>query len=403
MCHANFCAAGDAGRGRSEHVGGSKVTEGGPLRGIYVVELGSSVAAPYAGWILATLGARVVKVERPDRGDDARHWGRMDNDGLSSYFQAFNRDKRSITVDLRDTRQRDWLREHCATRADVVIQNMRPGRVQAQGLGADELRRRNPRLIYCNFGAFGARGPLRERPGYDPLMQACGGLMSVTGEPGRPPIRVGTSVVDMGTGMWAVIGILTALRERDGSDRGAVVDVSLYETALAWMTHISANAQVAGEDPVPVGSGARGIAPYQAYACRDGHLVVAAGNDALFAALCRELGHPEWVDDPRFASNPDRARHLGDLNALLAPLLEAQDRAHWQQRLDAAGIPNAPVRSVLEAISDPQARSLGMLATLPGSDIRFTGLPLSFDGERPANHSRAPQLGAHDLEIKGSP
>jgi crotonobetainyl-CoA:carnitine CoA-transferase CaiB-like acyl-CoA transferase len=371
-----------------------------PLAGVKVVEIGTSVAAPYAGWVLAALGADVVKVERPDGGDDARQWGRMLADGSSSYYNAFNRDKRGVTVDIKDEADREWLRRYCIEQADVVIQNMRPGLAAKHGLGADELTAANPRLVYCNMGAFGRLGPLAGRPGYDPLMQAFGGIMSVTGEEGRPPIRVGTSIVDMGTGMWSVIGILSALNRRHATGTGCIVDTSLYETALGWMTHHASTVQVTGENPDRQGSGARGMAPYQAYQCEDGWLVVAAPNDRLFAKLSAVLGHPEWPADERFSGNQQRYRNLPALNALIEPIIRERTREQWRAALEEAGIPCAPVRTTLEMMDEAQTRALGMLQRLDPARPELMGLPVSFDGDRPAMRNFAPRLGEHNEEVK---
>jgi len=371
-----------------------------PLAGITVVELGTSVAAPYGAWVLAALGADVVKVERPDGGDDARQWGKMFPDGSSSYFNAFNRDKRGITVDVKDPRQLEWLRGFCMEKADVVLQNMRPGTAAKNGLGAEELTAANPRLVYCNMGAFGRTGPLENHPGYDPLMQAFGGIMSITGEEGRPPIRVGTSIVDMGTGMWAVIGILAALNRRAQTGKGCIVDSSLYETALGWMTHHASTVQVSHQNPDRQGSGARGMAPYQAYECLDGWLVVAAPNDRLFIKLSAVLGHPEWPRDPRFAGNQERYKNLVALNEQIVPILRERTRDQWQAALDRAGIPSAPVRTTLEMMEEAQTRALGMLQRLSPDRQELMALPLSFDGERPPLRRYAPALGEHDDEIK---
>jgi crotonobetainyl-CoA:carnitine CoA-transferase CaiB-like acyl-CoA transferase len=371
-----------------------------PLAGVKVVEIGTSVAAPYAGWVLAALGADVVKVERPDGGDDARQWGRMLADGSSSYYNAFNRDKRGVTVDIKDEADREWLRRYCIEQADVVIQNMRPGLAAKHGLGADELTAANPRLVYCNMGAFGRLGPLAGRPGYDPLMQAFGGIMSVTGEEGRPPIRVGTSIVDMGTGMWSVIGILSALNRRHATGAGCIVDTSLYETALGWMTHHASTVQVTGENPDRQGSGARGMAPYQAYQCEDGWLVVAAPNDRLFTKLSAVLGRPEWPADERFSGNQQRYRNLPALNALIEPIIRERTREQWRAALEEAGIPCAPVRTTLEMMDEAQTRALGMLQRLDPARPELMGLPVSFDGDRPAMRNFAPRLGEHNEEVK---
>jgi crotonobetainyl-CoA:carnitine CoA-transferase CaiB-like acyl-CoA transferase len=369
--------------------------EGLPLEGITVVELGSSVAAPYAAWILAALGARVLKVERPGAGDDARHWGPPFWQATATLFHALNRDKRSLAIDLKDPAQQARLVRLLEAEADVLIQNFRPGVAARLGLDAERLMAANPRLIYCSIRAFGASGPLRERPGYDPLMQAFGGIMDVTGEEGREPVRAGTSVVDMGTGMWCAIGILAMLQRRAASGRGGVVDASLLETALAWMSYHAAGVQATGERPVRRGSGIQGLAPYQAYRCEDGWLMVAAPNDGLFARLAAALGHPEWPADPRFASNPERCRNLAALNALMAPILAARTRSAWQEALDAAGVPSAPVQGIDEALAHPQTAALGIVQQVAGS-LPLIGLPLSFDGHRPPLRNPAPALGEDD-------
>lgn len=371
-----------------------------PLAGLKVIEISTSVAAPFAAWILATLGADVIKVERKGSGDDARQWGKIFPDGSSSTYHALNRDKRGVTVDLKDPADRAWLEELCVG-ADIVLQNMRPGTVDRYGLGAQHLRRLNPKLIYCNLWAFGFKGPLKDRPGYDPLMQAYGGLMSVTGEEGRPPIRVGTSIIDMGSGLWCVVGILSAINHRHHTGEGCVIDASLYETSLAWMNvHVSA-VQVDGLNPKKEGSGARGMAPYQAYACSDGHLVIAAPNDSLFKRLSEVLGHPEWPSDPRFDTNQKRARNLSALNALIEPIVAEHPRQHWQQKLDAVGIPSAPVQNTSEMMADPQTLALGILQRLATGGPRLMGMPLSFNGERPPLRRLAPTLGQHNEDIKG--
>ena len=372
-----------------------------PLHGIRVVEIGTSVAAPYAAWILGTLGAEIIKVERPDTGDDARQWGRLFADGRSSFFLAMNQNKHGITIDFKNSQQRQWLREYCISHADVVIQNMRPGRIEESGLGALELVSANQRLVYCNLGAFGRVGPLKDNAGYDPLMQAYGGLMSITGEEGRPPVRVGVSIIDMGTGMWSAIGIISALFRRAGTGQGCVVDASLFETALAWTTNQSTTVQVDHRDLERLGSGARGMAPYQAYHCSDGYLVVAAPNDRLFHRLCAALNYLQWKDEPRFSTNQLRFQHLVELNEKLEPVFNTESRSYWQKKLNAAGIPCAPVQTLLETMADQQTQALGILQQTDSTQPKMMGLPLSFDGERPKLRSMAPELGEHNHQIKG--
>jgi crotonobetainyl-CoA:carnitine CoA-transferase CaiB-like acyl-CoA transferase len=372
-----------------------------PLAGVTVVEIGTSVAAPYGAWILGCLGARIVKVETA-KGDDARQWGRMFPDGRSSFFLPLNANKQSVVLNLRNAQDKAWLKEFCETKADVVIQNMRPGKIAELELDGASLALKNPRLIYFNLGAFGAKGPKAMAPGYDPLMQAAAGVMSITGEEGRPPVRVGMSVIDMGSGMWASIGILAALYARTQSGRGCILDGSLYETAVAWVTNQATMVQVDGKDPERVGSGARGMAPYQAYQCTDGYLVVSAPNDGLFKRLCGALRVEQLLEEPAFKTNQDRYANLPALNAHLEPLFAAQTRDHWTEVLETAGVPCAPVRTISEMLANEQTQALGILQSLPDQSPDLIGLPLSFDGKRPGLRSMAPEIGAHTDALRGT-
>jgi len=289
-----------------------------------------------------------------------------------------------------------------AAEADVFLQSLRPGLAESQGLGPDELRARNRRLVYCSVGAYGRVGPLREEPGYDALMQAAGGLISITGEPGRPGVRVGSSLIDQGTGTWAALGIIAALLERAQTGAGRVVDVSLYETALGSIGyHLTG---YLADGTIPRGQGTRFpmVAPYEVMRTRDGELMVAAGNDRLFALLCRELGAQELLEDPRFRTNPDRVANRDALVGLLETRLAQAGTAEWRERLTRAGVPAAPVADVADVLASPQTRALELLqplehATIP--DLRLPALPLSLDGERVRHRSAPPLLGEHTAEI----
>ena len=373
-----------------------------PLSGIQVLEIGTSVAAPYAGWVLAALGANVTKIERPGRGDDIRYWGPPFWRETSTMFHTFNRGKHSLEVDLKNAGEVQQLRDWITRKADVVLQNLRPGVVERAGLDAVQLCRLNPRLVYCNVRAYGATGPLRDHPGYDPLMQAFAGLMSVTGEGEERPVRVGTSIIDKGTGLWCVIGILTMLEQRHRTGQGGVVDTALLETALAWMGFHVTDLQATGKIPVAQGSGVRGIAPYQAYRCSDGYLMVAAANDRLFAALVSALGHADWSNDSRFATNPDRYRNLDSLNAIMDPIFLAEPRSLWQERLSAAGVPCAPLQTLDEVVDHPQVEALGLIEKFDGDDIPMVGVPLRFNDRRPPPAAGAPELGDYNAEFKRS-
>lgn len=364
-----------------------------PLSGLTVVELGHSVAAPYAGLVLAELGADVIKVERPNGGDPTRDWGPPFTDGVATAFHAYNRSKRSVAIDFREEKQRAKLLSLIEKSADVVLQNLRAGVAGRMGLGADALRERKPSLIYCNMHAFGANGPLKDRPGYDPLMQAFGGLMSVTGEsPERPPVRIGVSIIDMGAGMWAVIGILAALAELRRSGRGCTVDVSLFETALGWMMWPLSSYLASGVVPQREGSGTSSIVPYEAFKTADSYIMIAAGNDRLFEKLCSAIQRVDLATDPRFATNSARVKN----RKVLLPILQAvfADRtAHaWTDLLTAAGVPASPLQDVRQVAAAPQTSALGILQRAPATEFQTVGLPLSFNGSRPTIRGPAPKI-----------
>jgi crotonobetainyl-CoA:carnitine CoA-transferase CaiB-like acyl-CoA transferase len=371
-----------------------------PLSGITVIEIGHSVAAPYAGMILGELGAEIIKVENPKRGDPCRGWGPPFTEGTATAFHAFNRAKLGVTIDLADPAQVDRLRALIRERADVLIHNLKYGTLDRYGLSAEMVKAEKPSLVWCNIGAFGSTGPLRDRPGYDPMMQAYGGLMSLLGEDGRPPVRVGVSIIDIATGMWSVIAILAALQERQRTGRGGVVDTSLYETTLAWMT-LPISAYLAnGEIPTRHGSGIEQIVPYQAFETADGHMMVAAGNDNLFRRLCAAIGRPGLAEEARFRTNAERVVNRGELVPILSDLFRTAPIAVWAERLDMAGIPNSPIQTLDQVVTDPQTMALGIIQQWVGSPaLSLVGLPLSFDGARPAFAKTAPGLGEDNYEI----
>ncbi len=363
-----------------------------PLAGIKVVEMGHSVAAPYAGLVLAELGADVIKIERPGHGDDARAWGPPFKNDAAAVFHALNRHKKSVEVDLISASGVSFIRE-LAGEVDVVVQNLKPGLAEKIGLGGAELQALNPKLIYASIHAFGAQGPLSARPGYDPLMQAFGGVMSTQGEPGRPSVRVGTSIIDMGSGMWLTLGIMTALFQRAQTGKGCTVDTSLFETALGWMVYMLPMFEMSGRLPAKSGSGTAMIAPYQAFPTEDGELVIAAGNDNLFRKMCTVLGGDGWADDARFANNGLRVENKAALVALITEKTRAASAHAWAEKLDAAGVPNAPVQTIDQVAGHPQTEALGILRRDATDGSRFFGLPLCFDGARPSRNEEAPNLG----------
>jgi crotonobetainyl-CoA:carnitine CoA-transferase CaiB-like acyl-CoA transferase len=376
------------------------MTELRPLEGIRVVDVTSSIAGPTSTQLLAALGADVVKVE-PVGGDHARAWGPPFWDGEGAMFLASNAGKRSLALDLGDERGLEALLR-LADRADVLVQSLRPGAAEKRGFGADVVRTRNPRLVYCTIGAFGAAGPLRDQPGYDPLMQAAAGIMSVTGETDRPPVRVGVSLIDLGTGVWGALGVLAALHERERTGEGRTLDVSLYETALSLLSYQLVGYLGTGEVPGREGSAFAQIAPYQVFPTREGELMIVAGNDKLFAELCRVLGVPELAADPRFVTNPDRVRNRPELLDLLGERIRERETAELLDALVAAGVPASPVHDVGEAARHPQTEALRILQALPGGavpDLVTVAAPLSADGERVRHHAPPPALGAHTGEV----
>ncbi len=369
-----------------------------PLTGIKVIEMGQNLAGPYAGYILAMLGADVIKVERPDSGDDARAWGPPFVDDIGALFQAVNGNKKSITIDYKDAADREQLFGLIES-ADVVVQNLRPGVMEELGFDAETLRRRNPALVYCAMGAYGHKGPMKHQPGYEPIVQAFGGLMMLSGHDGAPPIRLGTQALDQGSAMWAAMGILAALTSRARTGDGCVVDTSLFETALGWLTIAHSSYAASGKPPVRHPTGSARVVPFEAFATADGPLIITAANNRLFLKLATALGHPEWAEDERFIDNADRQAHRDQLMELMEAELGHHDRAHWGKVLAAVGVPSAPVQTIPEVSVHPQTDAVAMIMPVPGLDFRTMGLPLSFDGERGAISTAAPALGQHNDEI----
>jgi formyl-CoA transferase len=362
-----------------------------PLSGVTVIELGDSASAPFSGKILAELGADVWKVERPT-GDSARGWGPSTWRGSGAAFHALNRGKNCIRIDIKDKAQLAVLHRLIAERADVFIHNLRPGSSEQYGLDAESLRMTKPELIYCEVGAFGHTGAMKTLPGYDPMMQAFSGIMSITGEDGQPPVRAGVSIVDFGTGMWAVIGILSALFRREKKHCGATVSSSLLETAIAWMSVGIAGYNADGYPGGRHGSGVAFIVPHRAYPAADGDLIVSCANDALFARLCDVLDHPEWAGDDRFATNAGRLRNRAEIDRLIGEQLSKHPRAYWQNRLQSTGIPVAPIQTTAELLAHEQTAALGIVGKPSEDEIGVVGLPLSFDGKRPP-----PLHSVHDI------
>src|SRR5213080_4908390 len=347
------------------------------------------------------MGADVVKIERPGRGDDARAWAPPWWGDQSATFLAFNRNKRSLAIDLKTAAGRAVLKRLVA-RVDVFVQSLSAEATRDLGVDFAGASAMNSRLVYCAITAFGTRGPLRDMPGYDPLMQAYAGLMSVNGHPGQEPVRVGTSIVDMGTGMWAALGVVAALRERDRTGRAVEVTTALFETALTWVSYHAAGFFGDGEVPQPQGSGTAMIAPYQAFPTADGYAMIAAGSDAIFQRLAAALGAPGLADDARFTDNPSRVRHRGQLVAALSAITRELKTADLLERLRAADVPSAPILTVDAALAEPQTHASGMLVSAPHprvADYRSLGLPILWNDHRPEVRRVPPRLGEHSADV----
>jgi crotonobetainyl-CoA:carnitine CoA-transferase CaiB-like acyl-CoA transferase len=374
----------------------------GPLDGVRVIEIGQALAGPLAGVIMADLGADVIKVEKPDGGDDARLWGPPFIDGDSISFHSNNRAKRSITLDIKSAADVERLKT-LVRDADILIQNLRPGIVDDCGIGPDAMMAVNPRLIYCSIWAFGHQGPLKLAPGFDPLLQCYGAVVSLTGRPDDPPTFCAPAINDTATGMWCVIGALAALKQREATGKCCVVDTSLFESAVAWVQGPLNTFGVTGRLPQRHGAASATLAPYQIFETSDRPICIAAGNDRLFAKLAVSMGCPEWGSDERFSDGRRRAANREALVSVMQPVLLTKTRRDWLGIIGEAGVPVAPVNNIAELARTEQLQAMDMMRTLPGSDLRVVGLPLSFDRQRPHPRGDSPKLGQHNTEILGVP
>jgi CoA:oxalate CoA-transferase len=373
----------------------------GPLDDLLIIDLSRVLAGPYATMVLSDLGARVIKVERPDGGDDSRHIGPFKGD-QSAYFASINRGKQSIALDLKNADDRAVF-EALVARADVLVENYRPGVMQKLGLGWDVLHARHPRLIYAAASGFGQTGPDAKKAAYDMVVQAMGGIMSVTGWPGGKPTRVGTSIGDITAGLFTVVGILSALHDRQRTGQGQFVDVAMLDGQIAILENAVARYAVSGVAPGPLGARHPSITPFAAYACADGHLVIAAGNNALWVALLEALDLGAAKQDSRFASNASRTEAADAVAELLESALVAAPAAHWLGKLEAAGVPCGPLHDVAQALAHPQVRARNMVietAFPDGQPLIAAGNPVKLSGHAdPVTRPRAPALDADRAAI----
>jgi len=372
-----------------------------PLDGVRVVDLSRVLAGPFCGSLLGDLGADVVKVEEPGSGDEGRSWAPQ-KDGESPGFIVNNRNKRGIAVDLKTQEGVDVVRR-LVQRADVVIENFRSGAMEGFGLGYESLAAANPRLVYCSVSAFGRSGPRAGEAGYEAVMQAFGGIMSITGEPGGAPVRCGVSFVDLTTGILCAFGVVAALRQRDATGKGQRVDGSLLETALGLLNYQAENYLLAGEVPRALGSAHPSIAPYRNFRCRDGEWVFVAGaNDRLWKRLAAAIGLEAMADDPRYATNLARVRHREIVDREVEAAVARFDRAELLERLAAASVPVAPVNSVDQLLAEPQTATRPMMRRMDHpklGEIPVLGFPVAFSAMDPSVRRHAPALGEHTDEV----
>lgn len=367
----------------------------GPLEGIRVLEMARVLAGPYCGMLLGDLGAEVIKLERPGRGDDLRGWGPpFMPDGESTYFLSVNRNKRSVAVDLKSAAGLEVVRDLIGG-CDVLIENFRPDGMERLGLDEEVLAVLNPRLVHCSITAYGPTGPLRDFPGYDVIVQGIGGLMSVTGQPDGPPTRVGVAMVDIATGLYSALGVVAALRERDATNIGQRLATSLLEVEFACMPNLTAAYLLRGVKPTRLGNGHPNTAPYGVFPTADGEIVLAVGNDVQWRRLCRAIDHPEFAEHPGWALNGDRQRRRAELETIVAGWFAEFTTSGLVERLNAFGVPNGPIQGVDEALDGPQATALNCVATISDGDgdpLRLVGSPLHLTSQETPEPRRPPRL-----------
>ncbi|MDA1016417.1 MAG: CoA transferase [Planctomycetota bacterium] len=379
----------------------SDASKAAPLAGLKVLDLTRVLAGPYCTMILSDLGADVVKIERPNSGDEARGFGPFLPSGASAYFASLNRGKSSMALDLKvDSDRETFLR--LARQADVLVENFRPGVMESLGFGPDQLREINPRLVFASASGFGQTGPYRNRPAYDVIIQAMSGLMSITGHSADQPARVGASISDIVTGMFTAIGILAALRQRDQTGRGSTLDIAMLDSTVAILENAIARFDVTGKPPEPIGTRHPSITPFQSFPTRDGAIVIAAGNEGLWTKLCDVLGAPELATHPQLATNALRTEHQPLLENLVSIRTETQTTQEWLVQMSAAGIPCGPIQTLDQVVNDEQLVARGMfrqLTTAANETFLAAASPIRIDGQSPEIATRAPEIGQDANEV----
>ncbi|MFZ2223068.1 MAG: CoA transferase [Candidatus Deferrimicrobium sp.] len=373
----------------------------GPLSGIRVLDLSRVLAGPFCTMILGDLGADVIKVERPETGDDTREWGPPFAAGESAYYLCVNRNKRSVALDLK-TEGGAGIARDLAAKSDVFIENFRVGAAAKMGLGYEELKRTNPRIVYCSISGYGQTGPYRDVPGYDFIVQAMSGLMSITGESGGEPTKLGVATVDLTTGLYAAVAILAALRERDGSGLGQRIDLSLMDSAISWLANVGSNYLVSGEVCGRYGNAHANIVPYQVFLAKDRQIAVGIGNDGQWRKFCEIAGARDLASDGRFATNPDRVKHRGELIPLLEKIFLRRDSSFWIEHLWKEGIPAGPINTVDRVFADPNTAAREMVIEMDhpaAGKVRLIGSPMKFSGTPVEYRLPPPLLGEHTASV----
>lgn len=374
----------------------------GPLAGLKILDLTEHMAGPFCTMVLADMGAEVIKLERPGKGENVRNWGSADDD-LNPFFRYINRNKKGITLNYKEPEGRELFLK-LAKDVDILVENYRPTVMPRAGLGWDDLSKINPRLIYAQLSGFGYDGPAAARGGFDLIAQGAGGLMHVTGEQDGPPTSVGVPICDLGTGMWAAQGILAALYEREKTGKGRLIECSLFETAIGFSSWTSAGWLADGKEPTRQGSRHRQNAPYQRFQTGDGFMMIGASSQSLWERMATGLGHPEWIEDPRFTNSQTRVQNRPALETAMEDILKTNTTAHWIDVLDEAGIPCGPVNNYEQLFSDPQLKAREMVAYAHDDklgDVPHIRTPIKM-GDSIAVRSVAPRLGEHNAEVFGT-
>lgn len=373
----------------------------GALAGIRILDLSRVLAGPYCTMILGDLGAEVIKVEAPGGSDDTRSWGPPFKNGVSAYYISANRNKKSVTIDLKSEKGIEKIKQLVSI-SDVIINNFKTGTMERFGIDYDTLAKINPRIVYCSIKGFGETGPKKDIPGYDFIIQAMSGLMSITGDESSGPQKLGVAITDILTGLYAVIGIQAALLERTRSGKGQQIDLSLYDTAVSSLVNIGSNYLMTGDIPTRLGNHHANIVPYQTFKTKDGEMVIAVGNDRQFSSLCTVLEKPQYAEDDRFLRNADRVKHRKELTPLLQEVFLTKTTAYWQQQCEKHEIPCGPVQNLHQVRKDPQLKARNMFVKVDhpvAGEIELIGSPLKLSRTPVTMRHHPPEVGEHHDEI----